>query len=171
MCPYVELNEASIEVGKPTKKEIFQVIHDNMESFNTDIEALKQTSTIDIFNVKFGGNINEYDAAEISSRIPVFRAPVSATIVAFKMVLLTVSTSGTLEIEIDKSTDDGVNWTPLLNNPVQLTGNAVGSISGTVDWVDVPSQSFSQNNLLRIRITGIQVSQGEFHVSIYGEVA
>lgn len=168
---YTAINTADIQVGKPVKKELFDTIRSNQESFNTDIEALKQTSIIDIFDVKFGGSINEYSASEIQTFIPVFRAPVSATIVAFKIVLLSASTSGNLEIELDKSTDEGVNWTPLLNNPVTVSGSSIGSISGTVDWVDVPSQSFNQGNLLRLRITGTQVDQGEFHVSIYGEIS
>lgn len=169
--PYVAIDPADIEIGKPTKKEIFDRIRANQESFNTDIEALKQTATIDIFNVKFGGSIDEYSFEEIERAIPVFRAPLAGVIVAFKMVLLTPSASGTLEIEIEKSTDEGQNWIPLLNNPVEITGATVGSVSGAVDWVDVPSQSFAQNDLLRLKITGIQVDQGEFHVSIYGEVS
>lgn len=168
---YTAINTADIEVGKPVKKELFDTIRSNQEGFNTDIEALKQTSTIDIFDVKFGGEINQYSAAEIGTFIPVFRAPVGAQMVEFKVVLLTTSTSGSLEVEIEKSTDEGVSWTPLLNTPVTVTGTTVGSISGTVDWVDVPSQSFAQNDLLRLVISGTQVDQGEFHVSIYGEVA
>lgn len=168
---YVPLDPLEIEVGDPVKKELFDKIRSNQESFNTDIEALKQTSTIDIFNIKFSGTLPEYSAAQLSRRIPVFRAPVAATIVNFKIVLLTASTSGTLEVSIEKSTDEGVNWTPLLNNPVELTGTTVGSLSGSVDWVDVPSQSFDQGDLLRLVIDGVQVDQGEFHISIYGEVS
>lgn len=168
---YTALDLTDIQAGKPVKEELWTSVRDNQESFNADIEALKQTAIIDVYNIKFGGSITQYNEAQISERIPVFRAPVSAQIVAFKIVLLEASTSGNLEIEIDKSTDEGVNWTPLLNNPVTVTGTTVGSISGTVDWVDVPSQSFAQDDLLRIRITGVQVDQGEFHLSIYGELS
>lgn len=168
---YTALNVADIAAGKPTKEEIFSTIRSNQESFNTDIEALKQTSTIQVFNLKFGGSITQYSESEITQRIPIFRAPVDATIVGFKAVLLTASTSGTLEIELDKSIDEGVNWTALLDTPVEITAATVGSISGVVDWVDVPSQSFEQDDLLRLRITGTQVDQGEFHVVVYGEVS
>ena len=153
---YTAINTSDIEVGKPVKKEIWDTVRANQECFNTDIEALKQTATIDVFDVKFGGSINEYSATEIAGFIPVFRAPVAAQMVAFKVVLLT---------------DEGVSWTPLLTTPVTVTGTTVGSVSGTVDWVDVPSQSFAQNDLLRLVISGTQVDQGEFHVSIYAEVA
>lgn len=168
---YIPLTPADIQAGKPTKEEIFTRIRDNQESFNTDIEALKQTSIIDIFDIKFGGDINNYTEAEIIARIPIFKAPVSATIVSFVITLLTASTSGNLEIEIDKSTDNGVNWSPLLNNPVTVTGTAIGSLSGVVDWVNVAAQSFNQGDLIRLRPTGVQVDQGEFHVSVYGELS
>lgn len=167
---YTPLNTNDIQAGKPTKEEIFDTIRSNQESFNTDIEALKQTSTVDIFNVLFSGDINNYSLAEVTERVPVYRAPVGATIVNFKATLLEASTSGTLEIEIERSTDDGVNWTPLLNSPVELTGTTVGSISGAVDFTSAAAQEFNQNDLLRVRITGVQVDQGSFHISISGEL-
>ena len=168
---YDALTAADLVAGEPTKEEIFTKIRANQESFDTDIEALKQTSKIDIFDIKYAGEVNQYTEAYLTSLSPTFKAPVSATMVSFVVTLLTASTSGNLDIDIEKSTDNGINWTPLLNNPVQVTGATVGSVSSTVDWVDVPSQSFAQNDLLRIVISGIQVDQGNFHISIYGEIA
>lgn len=168
---YIALNPADITSGKPTKEELFTRLRDNQESFNTDIEALKQTSTIDIFDVRYSGSVAQYSQAELDVAAPTYKAPVGATMTSFVVTLLTVSTSGTLEIDLEKSTDNGINWSPLLNNPVSVTTSTVGSISSTVDWVDVPSQSFNQNDLLRVRVSGLQVDQGNFHVSIYGEVS
>ena len=167
---YTAIDTADIEVGKPVKKELMEQIRTNQECFNTDIESLKQTGTTDVFNVKFGGDISDYDATEIAERIPVFKAPVSGTMVSFVVTLLEASTSGNLEVEVEKSTDNGVNWNPLLTTPVTVTGTAVGSLSGAVNWISTASQDFSQGELLRLKITGIQVDQGEFHVSIYAEV-
>ena len=168
--PYVPLNAADIEAGKPTKEEIFQQIKDNEDYLNSTVASLQQTAIVDVFNIKFGGFISQYDATDILEQVPVYKAPVDGTIVSFVLTLLQASTSGNLEFEIDKSIDNGVNWTPLLNNPVTISGTAVGSLSGAVDWVDVPSQSFEQGDLLRLRITGVQVDQGEFSVSIYAEL-
>lgn len=168
---YTPLTLTDIEVGKPVKKELWDTVRANQESFNTDIEALKQTAIIDIFNYTFTGSIDQYSLSEVASRVPHFEAPVAATIVGFSMTLLSPSASGVLEIELEKSTDNGVNWTPLLNNPVQLTGTTVGSISGTVDWVDIPSQSFNQGDLLRITVVNVQVDQGNFQLHIYGELS
>lgn len=167
---YDPLTAGDLVAGKPTKEEIFTTIRANQEQFASDIASLQGTAKVDIFDIKFSGEIDQYSAAEVASFVPVYKAPTGAQMVSFVVTLLTASTSGTLEVEIDKSTDNGANWSALLNSPVELTGTTVGSISGSVDWVDVPSQSFAQNDLLRLRFTGVQVDQGEFHVSIYGEL-
>lgn len=166
---YTAINPALIEIGEPTKKEIFQQIRDNQESFNTDIEALKQTATIDIFDVKVAGSFSS--APSLVPFYPVFKAPVGATITSFVATLLEASSSGTLQLDIEKSIDNGVNWSPLLTSPVEITGTSIGSVSGSVNWVDIPSQSFNQNDLLRIKFTNLQTLQGAFHISVYGELS
>ena len=168
---YTVIPAGDIVAGKPTKEEIFDQIRTNQEQFNSDIAALQQTATIDIFDFKVSGGINDYTEAGLTVRLPTFKAPVDATFVSFVATLLTASSSGTLEVEMDKSTDNGINWTPLLSSPVEITGTTVGSISGSVNWVSVPLQSFDQNDLLRLRITSVQVNQGDFHISIYGELS
>ncbi len=162
---------AWIVAGKPTKEEIFQFLRDNQESFNADIEALKQTSQIDIIDSKIAGEINSYTQAEIQDRMPVFKAPVTGNITSVVMSLLETSTSGTLQLDISKSTDNGANWSPLLSSPVELTGLTAGSISGAVNFINAAAQEYNQNDLIRIEIPGLQVGQGAFSVSIYGEIA
>lgn len=168
--PYTPLPAADYEVGKPVKEELFDTIATNQDQFNSDIQSLQQVSKVDVFNIKISGKVEQYSTAQITSILPGYKAPVSATLVSFVVTLLEASTSGTLEVEIDRSVDDGVNWTPLLSSPVELTGTTVGSVSGAVNWVDVPSQSFDQNDLLRLRFTSVQVDQGAFNVSVYGEI-
>jgi hypothetical protein len=167
---YTVIPAAWIEAGKPTKEEIFEYIRSNQESFNTDIEALKQTARIDILDFKVSGYISDYTVPELDTWTPMFRAPVSGTITQVLLTLLTVSTSGTLQIQMDKSTDNGINWTPLFSTPVSITGTSIGSISGAVNFVSPATQLFAENDLLRLRIVGVQVNQGNFHVSIYGEL-
>lgn len=167
---YDRVDDPLIQIGEATKKEVFEKLRDNQDSFNTDIEALKQVSTIGIFNVKYQGEINSYNTTELDERTQIFKAPVGATFTSVIVTLLEASTSGSLEIQIDRSTDSGVNWSPLLNTPLTLSGITVGSTTSTVDWVSVASQSFNQNDLIRYRFIGIQVGQGSFHISAYGEV-
>lgn len=168
---YDPVLDAWIEAGKPTKEEIFRYLKDNQESFNADIEQLKQTAAVDIIDAKISGSIDNYVQADIQRRMPVYKAPISGTITSVVLSLLESSTSGTLQLDIEKSTDNGASWNPLLSSPVEITGTTVGSISGSVNFINVASQDFAQNDLIRIAIPGTQVDQGAFHVSIYGELA
>lgn len=168
---YNAIPDAWIEAGQPTKEEIFQYIKDNQESFNTDIELLKQTAAIDIIDVKIAGSISDYTQSEIQLRMPVYRAPVAGTITSVVIALLEASGSGTLEVDLQKSTDNGANWSTLLTSPVELTGTSVGSLSGAVNFINAAAQDFNQNDMIRIAITGTKTNQGAFHASVYGELA
>ncbi len=168
---YIPLVDADIEAGKPTKEEIFSRIKDNQDCFDIDIEALKQTAVIDMFDIAYVGFTGDQSDEQYDVRNPIFRAPVNATIVEFRATLLTASTSGTLALDIEKSTDNGINWSTLLSSTVDITGITVGSISGAVNFIDVASQSYLQGDMLRIVVVGRQVDQGNFHVSVYGELA
>lgn len=169
---YTALTPSDINAGKAVKEELFTTIRANQESFNTDIENLKQTSTVDIFNMKYAGSVSEYSASELNDLNPTFRSPVAATMVNFVVTLLELSTSGNLEIDLEKSTDDGVTWNDLLSTPVTVSGLTVGSKSGAVNWITGGvSDVLAQTDLLRIKVTGMHVNQGAFHISIYGEVS
>lgn len=167
---YDPVVDAWIEAGKPTKEEIFEFLKANQESFNTDIEALKQTSQFDIIDTHYSGGISSYSQTQINTRVPIFKAPISGTITSVVVSLITASTSGTLQLNIEKSIDNGANWSPLLSSPVDLTGTTAGSVSGAVNFINAAAQDFNQNDLIRIQFAAVQVDQGQFHVSIYGEL-
>lgn len=164
--PYVPLDPADIVAGKPTKEEIFQQIHDNLESLNSSVENLSQTSKFDLFNIKYTGDMENYSLTQLNNKAPVYRASINGEVVEFKAILLEASTSGTLELDIEKSIDNGINWISMLNNPVQVTGATVGSASGAVDWLD---QTFLLGDLIRVSFVNVQVGQGAFALHIFGE--
>lgn len=166
---YDPVLDAWIEAGKPTKEEIFQYLKANQESFNADITLLKQVSQFDIIDSAVQGNINDYTSAELQEHLPVYKAPINGTITSVVISLLEPSSVGTLEIMLEKSTDNGANWSPLLSSNVQLTGTSPGSVSGAVNFINPASQTFNQNDMLRFTIESAQPNQGAFHVSIYGE--
>jgi len=167
---YVAVPSASTDAGQPTKEELFKGIVSNQDSFNTDIEALKQTSRVDMIDVVFQGDIEDYTEAEILTRVPIFRSPVNLTMTSVIITLLSVSTSGTLEMELEVSTDNGINFNTVLTSTVDLTGLTIGSLSGAVNFINAAAQDINENDMVRIRFTGVQVDQGDFHVSVYGEV-
>jgi hypothetical protein len=164
-----QLTAAEIAAGQPTKEEIFEKIKANQEEFETNISNLQASSSkVDVFNLSYSGNMDDYDISDLNDRTPVFKAPSDFSIVQIQSTLLQASTSGTLEFTIERSDDDGQNWTAILTAPVELTGNAVGDTSAAPSFV-VNGEQISQNDLLRITFTGQQVDQGDFQISVYGE--
>lgn len=162
------LNPADIVAGKPTKEEIFQEIDSVLTDHENRLDLLDGDSQFDLFNVNFTGRVDEYSVAIINQRCPIYKAPAAGSIVSVVVTLLEASTSGTLSLDIQKSTDNGQNWNSVLSSSVDLTGLTVGSLSGAVNFV-VGGEVVTQNELYRIQLTSIQVGQGDFHVSIYGE--
>lgn len=167
---YTPMPPEWIEAGKPTKEEIFQNLKANQESFNADIEALKQTARIDIFDFTISGYPQSYTSPELDKFLPVFRAPVQADIVNVLITLLEASVSGDLELQLYKSVDNGINWSPILSVPVTVSGTTVGSVNSSVSFVDLAAQNFDENDMLKVGIVGLQVDQGAFHISVYGEI-
>lgn len=163
---YVPLDPADIVAGKPTKEEIFQQIKDNQDNFNSEIALLQGTASFSVFDSNFVGAMTEYTLAYVNTRCPVYKSPAAGTIRSVVMTLLEPSTSGILELDVQKSTDNGANWSSILTTAVQLTGTTTGSLSGSVSFSDA---SVAQNDLLRIQFIGLQINQGDFHVSVYGD--
>lgn len=168
---YTAVPDEWIEAGKPTRTEIFQRLKDNQDLFDAQIQLLQGTAKIDMINVAYEGNINDYTVAQMNARAPVYRCVAAGSIVNFSFSLLEASGSGTLAIKLQKSTDNGANFSDILTAPVELTGTAAGSLSGAVSFPDIPSQQFQQNDMIRVEITGKKVNQGAFHVALYGELS
>lgn len=168
---YSAFTSVEIEVGKSTKKELFQKVKDNFDDHESRIAAVEQTAIQQIMNCKVIGDIENYSSSQILQRSPVWRAPFDGSIISFVATLLTVSTSGTLSFQLYKSIDNGVNWTPLLSSATTLTGTTVGSQNGSVTFVNAESQLFDQGDLLRVDITTVQVGQGDFQFSMDAELS
>ena len=100
-----------------------------------------------------------------------FKAPISGTMTSVVMSVLTASTSGTLSVDIEISTDNGANFSTVLTTAVTLTGTTAGSISGAVNFINEAAQEYNKNALIRIVIQWLHTVQGEFHVRLYGEIA
>lgn len=164
---YNGLTAAEIAAGKATKEEIFSKIKSNQDFFDSEIDGLKGTSNTDVFDIHYSGSISSYELDDINERAPIYKAPIAGTIVSFFVTLLEASTSGTLSIIIEKSTDNGINWTPMTSSPLELTGLTIGSTESTVTWSD---DTIAQNDLVRVIIDSYQVDQGDFHISVYAEL-
>lgn len=164
------LNAADIVAGKPTKEEIFQDIDTILDDHENRLDLLDSGSGFDLINTHFEGDVGSYSLSSINSRCPIYKAPAGGSMVSVVITLLEASTSGTTSMMVEKSSDDGVNWDPVLVSDLDLTGLTVGSLSGSYSFVS-GGETVAQNDLYRIQFTAMQVDQGNFHVSIYAERA
>lgn len=162
------LNPADIVAGKPTKEEIFQTIDTVLDEHEARLDLLDQSSKFDMIDVVFQGSIGDYIVTDVNSRCPIYKAPGDGNIVSVVITLLEASSSGTLSMDIQRSTDDGANWNSILSGGADVTGITIGSISPTPSFI-LGGQTVAQNDLFRIQFLSLQSGQGDFHVSIYGE--
>lgn len=167
---YTTIPPEWIEAGEPTRKELFERIKDNQDFFDEAVDSLSQTSKVSMFNLTIGGEINQYTLAQINERMPVYAAPLGARIVEVKATLLSASGSGTFAFDIQKSTDNGVNFNTILTADVTLTGTAVGSQSGAVNFISAVTQEFEQGDFIKVVIEGVKASQGDVLLEIYSEL-
>lgn len=162
-----QLTPAEIAAGQPTKEELFTKIRDNQIEFESNIASLQSgASKTQIFNLAYTGYMDDYDITDLNERTAVFSAPNGFEIVQFKISLLSASVSGTLGVIIEKSTDDGANWTSIMTSTLQLTGTTAGSVSGVPSF---SNDAVNQGDLLRLTFQSQQVDQGDFKITVYGE--
>lgn len=174
---YTTIDPNDIEVGKPTKKKIFQTIKDNLDDHETRIDSLQAgASKIEVFNFEVFGYINDYNINELTS-VGIYEAPAAFTLSTITISLqnnpqfLQSSSDGVLEVDLQKSTDNGVTWNTILNTKpsIGVGVSATGSKS-TNGSINSGLNSINQGDLLRVSITSLKNNQGSFNITAYGDL-
>ncbi len=167
-----------IEAGKALKKRIFQRISDNFEDHETRINNIESgVSKVEVFNFEVMGFINNYTVSELV-QIGTHRAPNSYTITEAKLTLMngssgaSSSSAGVLEMDIEKSLDNGVTWNSIfLVRPSIADGvSATGSESSLITFVPT-GEDISADDLLRVNVTSKKDTQGSFLITVYGDLS
>lgn len=176
---FTVIPQSWLDVGRAIKKELFQAIKDSLDDHETRVNALEQGfNKVEIFNFEIIGYINNYTALELTG-IGTWRAPSDCIIVDAKLMLLnsascpTVSSSlGVLSIQLEKSSDNGVTWTPILvSRPSIGDGSYItGSESGLFTFI-TGGENMLEGELLRVNIYSKKDSQGSFIINVIGEVS
>lgn len=172
------ITTGAIEVGKALKKNLFNKIRDNFNDHESRIDGLEAgANKVEIFNFEVMGFINNYDASELV-QIGTYRAPNDVTITEIKLTLMNGSSSlqssslGILSIDIQKSTDSGVNWNTILSSQPEIPDgvSATGSESDLVTFIP-GGEDLATDELLRVNVTSKKDTQGSFLITVYGDVA
>lgn len=174
---FVTIPSTWTQVGKALKKELFDYIKNNFDDHETRINSIEQgINKVEVFNGEVIGYISNYSVSELVG-IGTYRASQSFNIDEAKIIILNSSSSptissneGILEVDVEKSQDNGVTWDSIFTvRPKVDNGiSATGSESGAVTFSD---NAIAVDDLIRLNVTSKKDSQGSFLVSIFGTLS
>lgn len=152
------ITTAQIQVGEPTKKELFQKTKDNFDDHETRILDLEggATSTFPLaFVIKDSGSV--YDAAAY------IRVPFDITVTSVVLMVLDAGTAGTLEIDV--TTNQGGPFSTV------LSGGNLTRIFSAGDFSSVTSSGIAiddidSGKLLRLDVKAVQTEMRDAFVTI-----
>lgn len=167
-----------IEVGKSLKKELFDAIKNSLDDHETRIDNVEQgLSKIELFNFEVIGYISHYSNLELIG-IGTYRAVNNISITDAKITILnsgssplTTSSSGVLSIDLEKSSNNGLTWTSILETYPNIPDGTyvTGSTSGAFSFI-TNGELISADELVRVSIKTRKDSQGSFLISVYSEL-
>lgn len=176
---FLAIPDSWLTVGEAIKKRLFTRIKDNLDNHEERINAVEQgVNKVPIFNFEIMGFISNYTAAELTG-IATYRAPQNLIITEVKIVLLnsshttTVSSSsGTLSIDLQRSTDGGATWTSvLIDQPSIGDGRYQAGEESTLVSFNTGGEILLQDQLLRVNVTSKKDQQGSFQILCYGDLS
>lgn len=148
-----------IQVGEPTKKELFQKTKDNFDDHETrilDLEASAVSTFPFSFVIKDSGVVGD-DVAEI-------RVPFNITVTSVVLTVIDAGTAGTLDIDVLSNQSgsfatilSGGNLTRIFS-----AGDRSSATSSGITGADIDSGKF-----LRLDIDGVQTAMRDAFVTIY----
>jgi len=175
---FISLPSTWIEVGRALKKKIFNNLKNSLDDHETRINGLEEgANKIELFNFEVMGYINHYSAAELV-QIGTFKAPIDLTIIEASLTLMnssngpTSNSDGYLEIDLQKSTDNGVTWNTILETKprIEVGVTDTGSVSGIVTFI-TNGENINADEIVRVNVTSKKDTQGSFLITVYGEIA
>lgn len=161
---YVSIPQASIEVGQPTKQELFQTIKDDLddhESRLTTNEAAVNNFEPITFSIVGQGAV----ADDLFGHA--YRFTRGLTLLGFRVVTgKDAGSSGTATFDVELSTDNGSSFSSILSSTVDASTTAYATVSGTL-----ATTSVSAGDLLIINMDAIRTGASGFFLALEYEVA
>jgi hypothetical protein len=165
---FVTIPSSWLDVGDPTKKELFETIKDNLDDLDTRVGTFELSANkVVVFNeyIVSGSKLVVTSAIE---RMTVFRAPSEMTLLTAILTNYRAGTSGILEVDVKKGTSPSTLTTVFTTKP--SISYTAGNNSQSSNAVFAGTITVSQNEYLQLNITGVQTTQGPFHFLMYGEI-
>ena len=156
-----------LDVGDPTKKEIFDYIKANEDDLDTrvsDVEAATTNETPIQFQVT-GPYWNE--GTTITDAAHVIRIPFYITITSGRLQITDDGSSGTLTTDVKYSDDSGSTWATIFSSVPTV---AQGSGDYTQDAGVLLVTDLDAGDLLRLDLTAVMTGNERFNVYLTWEI-
>jgi hypothetical protein len=156
---FTPITSAQIEVGEPTKKEIFTKTKDNFDDHETRISSLEAGATSTVpgeFLIQDSGLVQ--DEAAFSAPIPF-----DITITDVKLTVETAGSAGTLEVDV--LSDQGGSFSTVLSGNLTRAfgdGDRSSVSAGSLVTTDVDANKF-----FRLDVKAVQTGMRNAKVQIF----
>ena len=162
---FVAIPDSWIEIGEPTKKELFDRIQDNLDDLDsraTDLEAAITNETPIQFQV-----MGPYASATIpiSDAAHVIRIPFDITLTSARLHVVDDGSSGTLDVDVKVDTGGGFGTIFSARPSIAQGGGANGTATGTLSTTDLDAGDF-----LRLDVITAMTGNERFNVYLTWEI-
>lgn len=151
---FTALTAADLAVGKPTKKELWDLIKSNFDDHETRILATEAaTAEIDPIVYYVIGKYTQL--ATPKTGLMYYRAPYALTLTGAVLMIYEDGGSGTLEVDVQKKSGVGAFATVFSTKPSVASGS--GDFTTSSNAV-LSVTSVAQNDILRLDLTSKMAS-------------
>jgi len=165
---FVTLDSNNLEVGDPVTTDILTQIKSNSDDHETRVALLEGgASKVQIVN-ELVLNAGQYVSTTTFQGLVYWKADRAFTLTQAKVAIFTSGSSGTLEIDMLKSSTIGGVYTTVFSTKPSLAFGAGNNIESSNAVFS--TTAISQGDYLRIDITSFQAPQNKFLIQIFGEV-
>lgn len=167
---FTTIPSALINVGKAIKKEIFTYVKDNFDDHESRLNTLEAggASVIEVFN-----DLVSVSSADTYTGVDYFVcfSPTTIDTVEIRIFAKGSITSGTLEVDILKSTSDTdpTNFSSIMTTKPSIDFSIASNYSKSTNAViNSAVSSLNQGDILRLDITSIPTGLSEFIITVTG---
>lgn len=166
---YTSINSSDIQVGKATKKELFQLIKDNLDDHESRLLALSGGSgKLSLVNtdIRVGSNATGFLTGALYYEII---QDCIATEVAIQLFEKGVASSGSLTVDIKKNTSTNPSgFNTILTAPPTIS-MASSDFTRATGTINPSAQTLNIGDIIRVDVTALPVGLQKFRVVLVGE--
>ncbi len=166
MPDFSALTEQEIQVGRPTRKELFRKIKDSLDNLLGRVLAMEAGA---VTREPIGWDlVGSFNAADVRDGF-VYLPPLdrARTLTSFKIFVRKAGSSGVLTVDVEYKRGGG-GWTSILTAPASadFSGGDLYTTAGTLAVT-----SLLAGDILRLNLDSLQANMEDFSVYMENEVA